>query len=61
METMTPPPEKSKKQICSIRILFPVDTDEQAIEYKKKASTLFAEIPEANIQFSLISGQPAIK
>lgn len=41
------------KQVCNIRILFPVDTDEQAIEYKKKITALLVEIPEANITFGL--------
>jgi hypothetical protein len=48
-------PEQDKKQICSIRIMFPTISDEQAIEYKKKISTLLAEIPDANIQFSLMT------
>ena len=44
-----PPP----KQVCSIRIMFPVDTDEQAIEYKKKIGEILADIPNARIEFSL--------
>lgn len=47
--------ETPKKEICTIRIMFPVESDEQAIEYKKKISGLLAEIPEAQIQFSLIA------
>ncbi|MBA7522239.1 hypothetical protein ES705_14357 [subsurface metagenome] len=41
------------KQVCSIRIMFPVVTDEQAIEYKKKISDVLADIPQARIEFSL--------
>jgi hypothetical protein len=41
------------QEICSIRIMFPVESDEQAIEYKKKIAALLAEIPDAQIQFSL--------
>jgi len=41
------------KQICSIRIMFPVNTDEQAIEYKKKISDTLSDKPEARIEFSL--------
>ena len=48
---------KAKQEICSIRIMFPVESDEQAINYKKKIAALLAEIPEAQIQFSLMSGQ----
>lgn len=46
----TPP-----KEICSIRIAFPVDTDEQAIEYKKKISDILGNIPDVQIHFSLMS------
>lgn len=46
--------DKDKKEICSMRVMFPVDSDEQAIEYKKKITALLAEIPEANIQFNLM-------
>jgi len=42
-----------KKEVCSIRIMFPVDTDEQAIDYKKKIAALLAEIPESVLNFSL--------
>lgn len=46
--------EQPKKEICSIRIMFPVESDEQAIEYKKKITSLLVEIPTAQIQFSLM-------
>lgn len=54
-------PEKqttTASDICSIRIMFPVESDEQAINYKKKITALLAEIPEAQIQFSLSSIPP---
>ncbi|GAI93373.1 unnamed protein product [marine sediment metagenome] len=44
---------QDKRDICSIRIMFPVVSDEQAIEYKKKITALLADIPDAVIQFSL--------
>jgi len=50
---MIPPKETSNQEICSIRIMFPVVSDEQAIEYKKKITALLSEIPEAQIQFGL--------
>jgi len=50
--------EQSKKQICSIRIMFPAESDEQAIEYKKKIADLLASIPESNIQFGLMTPPP---
>jgi len=51
-EVQSPP-----KQLCTIRIGFPVDTDEQAIEYKKKIAAVLAEIPDAQIQFSLMTAR----
>ena len=47
-----------KQEICQIRIIFPVDSDEQAIDYKKKIAAILSEISEATIQFSLMSGRP---
>lgn len=46
------------KQVCSIRIMFPVDTDEQAIDYKKKIGAVLADIKQARIEFSLMSTPP---
>lgn len=45
--------EQDKKELCSIRIMFPVESDEKAIEYKKKIADLLAEISDAQIQFSI--------
>ena len=42
-----------KIQICTLRIMFPVDTDEQAIEYKKKIGDVLAAMPKARIEFAL--------
>ena len=46
--------EQPKKQVCSIRVIFPVKSDEQAIECKKKIETAVQDIPEAQIHFSLM-------
>jgi len=43
------------QEICSIRIMFPVESDEQAIEYKKKIVDVLSEIQNAQIQFSLMN------
>jgi len=43
------------KQICSMRIMFPVESDERAIAYKKKVNNVLADIPQARIEFSLSS------
>lgn len=50
-EPTTSPPQP--KEICSIRIVFPVMSDEQAIDYKKRLSDILADIPDAHIDFSL--------
>ena len=47
-----------KKELCSIRIMFPTESDEQAIAYKKKISSLLSEISDVQIQFSLMSVPP---
>jgi len=41
------------QDICTIQIAFPVDTDLQAISYKKKISDVLADIPQARIEFAL--------
>lgn len=46
------------KQVCTIQIGFPVETDEQAITYKKKISEVLADIPQVRIEFSLMSLPP---
>jgi len=55
-----PENKKPTVQVCSIRIMFPVDTDEQAISYKKKIGDVLADIPQARIEFSLMSRPPVI-
>ena len=49
-QQVTPP-----KQVCSIRIGFPVDSDDEAIMYKKKISTILADIPMLRIEFVLMT------
>lgn len=50
-----PEQKKQRTQVCSIRIMFPVETDEQAIVYKKKIGNILADRPQARIEFSLSS------
>lgn len=52
--------KKQPVQVCSIRIMFPVESDEQAIDYKKKISNVLADIPQARIEFSLMSRPPLV-
>ena len=44
-----------KQEICSIRIVFPTKSDDEAIGFKKKIAALLSEMPDAIIQFSLNS------
>lgn len=43
------------QQICSLRIGFPVASDEEAIAYKKKLTAILTDIPQMRIEFSLSS------
>jgi len=53
---MTEPVETTPPtQVCSIRIGFPVTSDEQAIAYKKKLNAVLSDIPNARIEFSLVT------
>ena len=49
-----------KPELCTMRIAFPVESDEQAIAVKKKITEILAEIPDAAIQFSLQPVRPAM-
>lgn len=54
----TNPQAQTVQEICSIRIGFPVESDEQAIVYKKKISEVLADIPQVRIEFALTSIPP---
>lgn len=43
------------KEICTIRIAFPVESDEQALAYKKRLAEVLFDIPESQLHFSLMS------
>lgn len=44
-----------KKEICTIRIMFQADTDEQAIEYKKQIAEVLKDVPDVQLQFSIMN------
>ncbi len=46
-------------EICTIRLMFPVDSDEQAIEIKKKITALLVDIPDSQIAFAIHSSPPS--
>lgn len=52
-ETTISPPQP--KEVCTIRIVFPVTSDEQAIDYKKKITAVLSEITDAQIHFAIMS------
>ena len=49
----TPNKDTNKQEVCSITILFPVDTDEQAIAVKKQIGDILSTIPDTRIEFRL--------
>ncbi len=51
--------EQPKPDICIMKLIFPVNSDEQALEAKKKITTALSDIPEAQIDFRLISNKLA--
>ena len=44
-----------KQEVCTIRIMFPVDSDDQAIEYKKRISEVLKDNSDVQIQFAIMS------
>jgi len=50
----TPQTEKSDTEICQIRIMFPVESDEDAIVCKKKIKEALAGKPDAQMQFTIM-------
>lgn len=47
--------EQPKKEICTIRIMFPVESDEKAIEVKAKINEILSGNEEAQVQFSTMT------
>lgn len=45
-------------EICSIRIMFPVKSDEQALDCKKKIKDALSDVPDVQTQFSIMSASP---
>ena len=50
-----------QKQVCSIRLVFPVNDDEEAISYKKKILEVIAAIPDVQLQFTLMNMPAGLK
>ena len=47
--------DDKQKEICTIRVMFPVESDQEAIGVKKKIAELLVQMPESQIQFALMS------
>lgn len=43
----------AKKELCTIRIMFPAESDEQALGVKKQITELLKDNQEATVQFGL--------
>ncbi len=46
---------KDKVEICTITVVFPIESDEQALTFKKQISELLNEVPNAQIQFRIMT------
>jgi len=46
--------DRNSKEICTIRIMFPVETDEQAIEVKRKIAEIVKD-NDARTEFSIMT------
>lgn len=54
---MESPQEKNEtlKQLCTITVAFPVESDDQAIAYKRKIGLAMADHSEARIEFRIMN------
>lgn len=55
------PEPKPQKQLCQIRLMFAVDSDDEAIAVKKQLSELLKDQPEIQVNFSLTNAPPMPK
>ncbi len=42
-------------EICNIRIMFPIESDEQAIAYKKQIREILSDVEDVQIQFAIMT------
>jgi len=50
--------DQDKKEMCTIRIMFPVTSDDEAIDYKKKIAEVLSNNPDAQLHFALVPAIP---
>ncbi len=51
---------QTDSEICTMRIIFPVESDQQALDVKTKIQQALVDIPDVQIDFRLISGRAFI-
>jgi len=47
-------------QVCRIIVTFPVQTDEQALAVKRQIADTISELPDGQIQFTLMTLPPNV-
>jgi len=52
--------ELPNKEICMIKIMFAVDSDEEAISIKKKIKEALGDRQDVQFDFRIMSGRPAV-
>jgi len=45
------------KEYCIIKLMFPVTSDEQAFDCKKKVQAMLSAIPNSRVDFRIIAGE----
>lgn len=50
--------EQDKKELCSIRIMFPVESDAEAIEIKAKIKEVLSDKQDAQLHFMITPSMP---
>ena len=52
--------DKPQMEICTIRIMFPIESDEQAIDCKKKIVEVLSDVPNIQTQFMIMSNPASV-
>ena len=52
--------DKEKMEVCSLRIMFPVESDEQAIACKKKIAEVLSDVADVTMQFGITTSPQKI-
>ena len=52
--------DQTQSQLCTLRIAFPVESDDEAMAVKKKISEILAGVKDAQVNFSLVNARAAM-